>query len=74
MNDNKIRKEHLIQRREEIRRQISQLEAPISEELDRDPEEQAIQVQQTDVTLSILEGLNDELRQIEETLAEYEAD
>ena len=74
MNDNKIRKEHLIQRREEIRRQISQLEAPISEELDRDPEEQAIQVQQTDVTLSILEGLNDELRQIEETLAEYQAD
>ena len=74
MNDSKIPKEHLIQRREEIRRQISQLEAPISEELDRDPEEQAIQVQQTDVTLSILEGLNDELRQIEETLAEYEAD
>ena len=74
MNDTKIPKEHLIQRREEIRRQISQLEAPISEELDRDPEEQAIQVQQTDVTLSILEGLNDELRQIEEMLLEHEAE
>ena len=74
MNDTKIPKEHLIQRRDEIRRQISQLEAPISEELDRDPEEQAIQVQQTDVTLSILEGLNDELRQIEEMLLEHEAE
>ncbi len=72
MSDNKIPKEHLIQRREEIRRQISQLETPISEELERDPEEQAIQVQQTDVTLSIVDGLNRELRQIEEMLLEYE--
>lgn len=74
MNDSKIPKEHLIQRRDEIRRQISELETSISEELDRDPEEQAIQVQQTDVALSILEGLNDELRQIEEMLFEFEAD
>ena len=74
MHDSNATKEHLIERREEIRRQIGELEAPISEELDRDPEEQAIQVQQTDVTLSILEGLNDELRQIEEMLLEHEAE
>lgn len=74
MNENKIPTEHLAQRREEILRQISQLEAPISEELDRDPEEQAIQVQQTDVTLSIVDGLNRELKQIEEMLLENETE
>ena len=74
MFDSKINKEHLIQRREEILRQLSDLETPIHEELDRSADEQAIQFEQTDVTLSMVDGLNRELRQIEEMLFEYEAD
>ena len=73
MFDSKINKEHLIQRRDEILRQLGQLEAPIYEELDRNADEQAIQLEQTDVTLSMVDGLNRELRQIEEMLLEYEA-
>ena len=73
MFDSKINKEHLIQRRDEILRQLGQLEAPIHEELDRNADEQAIQLEQTDVTLSVVDGLNRELRQIEEMLLEYEA-
>ena len=74
MFDSKINKEHLIQRRDEILRQLGQLEAPIHEELDRNADEQAIQLEQTDVTLSMVDGLNRELRQIEEMLLEYEVD
>ena len=68
MFDSKINKEHLIQRREEILRQLGRLETPIHEELDRNADEQAIQLEQTDVTLSMVDGLNRELRQIEEML------
>lgn len=72
MHDSKINKEHLIQRREEILRQLGRLEIPIHEELDRNSDEQAIQLEQTDVTLSMVDGLNRELRQIEEMLLENE--
>jgi hypothetical protein len=72
MHDSKINKEHLIQRREEILRQLGRLEIPIHEELDRNTDEQAIQLEQTDVTLSMVDGLNRELRQIEEMLLENE--
>ena len=74
MHDSKITKEHLTLRREEILRQIGKLETPIHEELDRNTDEQAIQLEQTDVTLSMVEGLNRELRQIEEMLLEHETD
>ena len=74
MFDSKINKEHLIQRREEILRQLGGLEVPMHEELDRNADEQSIQLEQTEVTLSMVDGLNRELRQIEEMLLEYEAD
>ena len=74
MHDSNATKEHLIERREEILRQLGELEKPLHEELDRDTDEQAIQVEQTDVTISIVDGLNKELRQIEEMLLEYEAE
>ena len=44
------------------------------EEPDRNADEQSIQLEQTEVTLSMVDGLNRELRQIEEMLLEYEAD
>ena len=72
MHDTKITREHLLKRREEILRQLGGLETPIHEELDRNTDEQAIQLEQQDVTLSMVEGLNKELRQIEETLADYD--
>ena len=74
MHDSNTTKEHLIERREEILRQLGELETPLREELDRDTDEQAIQLEQTDVTISIVEGLNKELRQIEEMLLEHETD
>jgi hypothetical protein len=74
MRDSNTTKEHLIERREEILRQLAELRGPLHEELDRDTDEQAIQVEQTDVTLSIVDGLNNELRQIEEMLLEHEVE
>jgi len=74
MHDSNATKEHLIERREEILRQLGDLEKPLHEELDRDTDGQAIQVEQTDVTISIVDGLNKELRQIEEMLLEHEMD
>ena len=74
MHDSSTTKEHLIERREEILRQLGEHEVPLREELDRDTDEQAIQLEQTDVTISIVEGLNKELRQIEELLLEHETD
>ena len=74
MHDTNTTKEHLIERREEIRRQLRELEEPLHEELDRDTDEQAIQLEQTDVTISMVDGLNKELRQIEEMLLEFEAE
>ena len=72
MHDTKITRDHLLERREEILKQLGGLENPIHEELDRNTDEQAIQLEQQDVTLSMVDGLNRELRQIEETLAEYD--
>lgn len=72
MHDTKISREHLHKRREEILRQIGGLHEPIHAELDRNSDEQSIQLEQTDVTLSMVEGLNKELRQIEEMLSDMD--
>ena len=72
MHDTKISREHLQRRREEILRQLGSLQAPIHEELDRNSDEQSIQLEQQDVTLSMVGGLNKELRQIEEMLLEMD--
>lgn len=72
MHDSKITREHLVKRREEILGQLNGLEAPIHEELDRNSDEQSIQLEQQDVTLSMVSGLNRELRQIEEMLLEMD--
>jgi len=72
MHDTKITKEHLMGRRNEIMRQLGGLENPIHEELDRNADEQAIQLEQQDVTLSMVDSLNRELRQIEEMLMDFD--
>ena len=61
----KITKEHLIQRRSEILAQLGRLDDDIHNELDGHPDEQSIQLEQQEVTLSMVEGLNKELKEIE---------
>ncbi|MBL8123689.1 MAG: hypothetical protein KIT61_11495 [Pyrinomonadaceae bacterium] len=65
MHNKKITKEHLIQRRSEILAQLGRLDDDIHNELDRHPDEQSIQLEQQEVTLSMVEGLNKELKEIE---------
>lgn len=74
MKDTKITKDHLIERRREILDRLGKLDDEIHDELDRDPEEQAIQLEQQDVTLSIVGNLNKELADIEERLLEFESE
>ena len=65
MNDSK---EALEKRREEIIAQLRESNRDVQVELDRDPEEQAIQVEHHDVSASIVDNLRRELRDIEEKL------
>jgi len=73
MTESKITKEHLLARRDEILDQLSKLDDELKEELDRDSDEQAIQLESQDVTLSVIANLNKELAQIEEKLLDLEA-
>lgn len=72
MHNKKITKEHLIQRRGEILAQIGRLDDDIHNELDHHPDEQSIQLEQQEVTLSMVDGLNKELKEIEIMLLEEE--
>lgn len=72
MNDSKITREHLIRRRDEIRDQLGRLDDDIHEELDRHPDEQSIQLEQQEVTISMVGRLNKELAEIEEMLLDRE--
>ena len=65
MHNKKITKEHLIQRRGEILAQLGRLDDDIHNELDHHPDEQSIQLEQQEVKLSMVEGLNKELKEIE---------
>lgn len=72
MHNKKITKEHLIQRRSEILAQLGRLDDDIHNELDRHPDEQSIQLEQQEVTLSMVDRLNKELKEIEIMLLEEE--
>lgn len=72
MHNKKITKEHLIQRRGEILAQLGRLDDEIHNELDHHPDEQSIQLEQQEVTLSMVDGLNKELKEIEIMLLEEE--
>jgi len=68
-NDQRTRKE-LEQRRDEINAQLNRVNQSLKNdfELDRDPEEQAIEVEQEDVPITMEDNLRAELEQIEERL------
>lgn len=65
-------KDQLLHRRDEIRNELARHDGDIQMELDRDPEEQAIQMEQHDVTVGIVENLRRELAEIEDKLLDYE--
>jgi len=68
MADNKQSREQLEKRRDEINAQLNRVNRDLQNELDRDPEEQAIEVEQEDVPIAMEDNLRAELEQIEEKL------
>jgi RNA polymerase-binding transcription factor DksA len=61
-------RKNLERRREEILEQLNHVNSDLEIELDRDPEEQAIQVEQDEVPISMEDSLRRELAQIEDQL------
>lgn len=70
MTEPKMSRERLEKRREEILAQLNEGSRDVQIELDRDPEEQAIQIEQHDVSISMIDNLRRELADVEEKLAE----
>jgi len=68
MADNKQSREQLEKRRDEINAQLNRVNRDLQNPLDRDPEEQAIEVEQEDVPITMEDNLRAELEQIEEKL------
>lgn len=72
MAEHKPTREQLERRRDEIINQINRINGDLQIELDRDPEEQAIQTEQTEVPIAIEMNLRKELTQIEDQLLDFE--
>lgn len=72
MNKDNRTKEQLIRRRDEILNQLNRTERDLRIELDRDPEEQALQIEQDQVSITMETNLRKELAEIEDRLAEIE--
>ena len=68
MAENKPTREQLIRRRDEINKQLNRVNSEQRIELDHDPEEQAIQVEQGQVAVSMESNLRRELVAIEDEL------
>ena len=65
-------KEQLEKRRDEINRQLNRVNQDLQMELDRDPEEQAIEVEHNEVSTSMESNLRKELNDIENKLLDFE--
>ena len=72
MTEPKMSKEKLERRREELLDQLGEDSRDVRLEFDRDPEEQALQVEQHDVSIGIVESLRRELADVEGKLLDYE--
>lgn len=62
--------EQLKKRRNEILNQMNRVSDDLQIELDRDPEEQAIQIEQDQVAISMEDNLRAELADIEDRLTD----
>ncbi|MGI8788718.1 MAG: hypothetical protein ACR2HG_13265 [Pyrinomonadaceae bacterium] len=69
MNDVKQIREQLEKRRDEINAQLNKVNEDEEIELDNDLEEQAIQMEQHEVSVTMEENLQKELTDIEDKLA-----
>lgn len=67
-------REQLIRRRDEINEQLNGMRGDLQIELDRDPEEQAIQVEQDQVATTRESHLRRELADIEDRLLDMDAE
>lgn len=65
-------REQLIRRRDEINEQLNRVNREERIELDPDPEEQAIQIEQDQVAVSMEANLRRELADIEDRLLDLE--
>ena len=74
MPEVKRTREQLERRRDEILAQLNEVNEDERITLDRDPEEQAIEIQQHDVAVSMEANLRKELIDIEDRLAEMDED
>lgn len=72
MKEIKQTREHLEKRRNEIRKQLGEIYDEEEIELDNDMEEQAIQMEQHEVSVTMEENLRKELNQIEDKLLEMD--
>jgi hypothetical protein len=70
MSEPKVDRKNLERRRDEILTELDRVNSAERIELDRDPEEQAIQLEQDQVPVSMEENLRRELDQIEAQLAD----
>jgi hypothetical protein len=74
MPTSKPSREQLVRRRDEINEQLNRVNTAQRIELDGDPEEQAIQIEQSEVATSMEENLRRELAMIEDDLLDEDAD
>lgn len=65
-------RDQLIERRDELNAQLNRVNEDLTVSLDRDPEEQAIELEQEDVSITMEDNLRAELAEIEARLAESE--
>lgn len=71
-NDQQQTKEQLMKRRDEIMEQLNRVSKDEEIELDNDMEEQAIQMEQHEVSVTMENNLRKELADIEEKLSAEE--
>ncbi|MEO8648806.1 MAG: hypothetical protein ABI539_06535 [Acidobacteriota bacterium] len=72
MAENEPTLEQLRRRRDEINRELTLVNEDLRVELDTDPEEQAIQIEQNEVSVTREDNLRRELVAVEDQLAELE--
>ena len=65
-------RDQLIRRRDEINEQLNRVNGDLRRELDTDPEEQAIQVEQDEVSIAMEQNLRKELAGIEDRLLDLD--
>lgn len=68
MNETNISKEQLERRRDEINAQLERVNNDLKRELDPDTEEQAIELEQEEVAVTMEQNLRKEMNDIEEKL------